>query len=144
MVTQLFTITYDIYIIIVGVKPHTTHVYVSGSVCIRESRCLLCVGDAVLLHWPGIRVLCGRITGRVLSVWKEIVNLKAKELCVHISSEQINAAVGSEESVHRGYVCRKCFSAYEKFANIRETLIAKVVIPSLALPEEETDTNIII
>ena len=87
-----------------------------------SARCLACGGEAVARER---RVLNSEATHNVVAAWKEIVQLKAIELHVSLSEEFLGIA-GTERSDRPGCMCRKCFSMFERYLRIRETLLSNI------------------
>ena len=107
-----------------------------------SARCLACGGEAVARER---RVLNSEAARNVVAAWKEIVQLKAIELRVSLSEEFIGV-VGTERSDRPGCMCRKCFSMFERYLRIRETLLsnihAAITAPASAIPSTPIDANL--
>jgi hypothetical protein len=65
-------------------------------------------------------MLCSEATRKVIPIWDEIIQIKLQELGQSINRAEI---LGSLTSEKKGYICRKCFLAYERYQKLRKSLV---------------------
>lgn len=86
--------------------------------CISTATCLGCNGAA---DAHDRRPLSGASYKSVLSAWKEIIATKVQ---ADRSLETVAAQV--EVSANSAYLCRKCFTMFDRYQNTKEILLANI------------------
>ena len=90
-----------------------------------ERFCLGCGVSVACLKNYDKRLLCGEASGKMLAAWKELFSRKLDEL-VNVRAIDIDVNELARSSSNPQYVCRKCFSAYERFQQHQRELLEKV------------------
>ena len=100
----------------------------------------VCLGCGDELKVKDRRVLGSDSSKHVLQVWRSFFEEKLEELGIREDVDTDSLVKGSGDEKKAGKVCRKCFSAFERYEKLRRSIeksiedVLEAMVPDLEVP----------